>query len=309
MEVPRRIAAEIGSYLPIVWNCKCPHNPSAKSMMVQSIWTCYPSPLILFLTTSIHVPLPTSIYMHFLTQSSFYFLSTWPNHLNLFLFRFRTPPIVTMHILSLNSTLFIYSLRFIQKTWNICVLCIYVLLYGVSMYLCIFSECLTTIFHAASDTAPIDLAFQSEQCPMDAPLKVKMDAPLKVKMDAPSKVKMDAPLKVKMDAPLKVKMDAPLRVKMDAPLKVNMDAPLKVNMDAPLKVKMDAPLKIKIDIPLKVKMGDNSISNLSHGPQTRPPLPHSSDWLAPLLGEASPHSSEKTVFIQHIFNLHSAYLI
>ena len=47
--------------------------------------------------------------MHFLTQSAFSFLSTLPNHLNLF--HFRTLPSASMPILYLNCPLVLFSLK------------------------------------------------------------------------------------------------------------------------------------------------------------------------------------------------------
>ena len=66
-----------------------------------------------FLGIPLGLALSTYIYMHF-PQSSLSFLSKWPIHLNLFLFRIRTLlPIALWHmpILFLSYALFVFSLK------------------------------------------------------------------------------------------------------------------------------------------------------------------------------------------------------
>ena len=125
--------------------------------MVQSICTCLNS-FRTFLTTSnrVFLGLPlglapsTSIYMHFLTQTSLPFLSTWPNHLNLVLF--RTLSAASVSILSLSSQ---SGTTHLPNHSPLCPL-------QHQFMPLLHWLCPTSIHHAASDTVPIDLTFQFE---------------------------------------------------------------------------------------------------------------------------------------------------
>ena len=101
------------------------------------------------------LPWPPSwpIHAHYLTQSSLSFLSTKLNHLNLFLF--RTLPIGSMPILSLISTSFLLSQRGTTHPPNHSHLCP---LQHRFMPL-LHWPCLTSIHHAALDTAPSTYPF------------------------------------------------------------------------------------------------------------------------------------------------------
>ena len=102
-------------------------------------------PLRLYIIIILAFPLPI-----------FFFFSS----IDLNLFLIRTPPIASMVILSLDSALFFFSQTGSTRLPNHLLLC-YSVLSSIDSCL-LYWHRLTSIHHAASDTAPIDFTFQFE---------------------------------------------------------------------------------------------------------------------------------------------------